>query len=349
MNADTLKEDLKSGNFHRLYLLYGDENYLKEAYIGRIAAKAVAKGTEGFNLHRFDGDAFDLHRFESAVESVPVLGGCKCVIVRDLDPDGCPQAIWKDFMSILGEIPEGCVVVVAFDAVRPDPRKSSRFKALAAAAEKLGAAAELKHPTPAELEKWAYKRIAKSGCAISPACLSYLVEICGDDMNRLSGELRKFCACADGGEITREMVDGLAARPLNASVYDLARAVVAGNAKKALRLLDELFYRREEPVAILATLSGAFCDLYRARAALDSGAGAAELTRDFNYKGREFRARNALRDCRPADLTLLGRCVGLLFEADGKLKGSRTDSRVLLEQLIVRMGALYGEKRGKRA
>ncbi|MDR3644176.1 MAG: DNA polymerase III subunit delta [Clostridia bacterium] len=348
MSADVLKQDLKSGVFRRLYLLYVDEDYLKSHYCAKIIEKAVAKGMQGFNLQRFDGENFDLRLFAESVSNVPLMSANKCVVLRDLDPESLPQAQWKDFSGLLGDIPEGCIVILHFDALTPDKR-SSRFKSLTGLAQKHGAAVELARMTPSEIEKWAYKIIAQHGCEIGPACLGYLVETCGSDMNTLSCEIEKFCACAAGGEITKEMIDSLAVRPLSATIYDLARAITSGKTRKGLQIIDELFYRREEPVVILAALSGAFCDLYRAKAALASGAGQADLERDFNYRGKEFRVRNALRDCRGVSLDYLAGCVDLLFGADEKLKSSRTDRRLLLEQLVVSLGALAEAEKRRQA
>lgn len=333
MGAEVLRKDIKDRSFKRLYLLWGEEDYLKTQYCARLTGAAVAKGMESFNLHRFYGDSFDLKAFAEAVTNMPLMSEYKCVVLRDIAPESFGQSQWKDFTALLAEIPEGCVVILHFDALRPDKR-SSRFKSLLTLAQKHGAAVELTKPTQGELEKWTYQKISQNGASIAPACLRYLLEYCGGDMNSLANEIEKLTAYANGGEIVKEDVDSLAVRPLSASVYDLSKAILAGNAARAYKILDGLFYQKEEPVVILATLSGAFCDLYRAKMAVQSGASQAEVERDFNYKGREFRVRNALRDCRATSLGYLERSLDLLFEADRKLKSSPVDKRVLFDELV---------------
>jgi DNA polymerase-3 subunit delta len=122
---------------------------------------------------------------------------------------------------------------------------------------------------------------------------------------------------------------------MTSSIYDLAKAVIANRLDIGMSILGELFYKKEEPVIILSALSGAFCDLYRAKVATLSGVADSFIIADFNYRGREFRIRNALRDCRNVDVIFLSSCLTLLMKADARIKSTRVSKRLVLEQLIV--------------
>ena len=50
-----LKKQIANGMFSPVYLLYGEEAFLKQYYAGLIAEKSVAKGFETFNLHKLEG------------------------------------------------------------------------------------------------------------------------------------------------------------------------------------------------------------------------------------------------------------------------------------------------------
>lgn len=336
MNLDTLKQQLKNGDFARVYVLYGEENYLKTFYCDKIIHRAVAKGMESFNIHRFDAENFDLPVFISALENLPLMSEYKCILLKDIDIDRMPAIQWKELGEALKDVPEQCIVIVHFDALIPDKR-GSRLKALLTIAQKSGLAIELNHLSIGDLEKWVGKRIAQNGCRIQDDTLDFLIETCGNDMNHLTDEIEKFCAFASGGEITKQDIGTLAVRPLSSSVYDLAKAIIANRTNDAMKIVDELFYKKEEPVIILSALSGAFCDLYRARAATASGVGQAELLRDFNYRGKEFRIRNAIRDSRNSSPIFLNRCIELLYNADENIKSGRMDKRLIFERLITEM------------
>ena len=333
MSIELLKKQLKTGELEKLYLLYGEEDYLKAFYCSEISRKTV-NGMESFNLHVFYNDNFSLSQLKAAIDNLPLMSDRKCIILRDIDPDGLKADEWKELQQMLKSIPAECVIILHFVAVKYD-KKSSRWKTLISIAQKAGMAIDIGRLQRRELVRWLGKKAAEKSCTIPDGVAEYLMETIGEDMTQLICEMDKLCAFTGSGEIAKSSVDALAARPLDASIYDLAKYVTTGRTAEALRILDELFYRKEEPVVILAALSGTFCDLYRAKTAKLAGARQTEIEGDFSYRGKEFRVRNALRDCSGLDINFLRKAMELMVKADESIKSSRIDNRVVLERLIV--------------
>ena len=117
----------------------------------------------------------------------------------------------------------------------------------------------------------------------------------------------------------------------------LGKAIVAGNYDKAYQVLDLLFYQNEEPVNVLAALSAVYLDLYRVRAAVQSGFSAQEPAKYFDYKKKEFRLRNAERDVRPLSISMLRGSLNVLLETDVALKSARGNRRIMMEEMIARL------------
>ena len=46
-----LKKDLSAGTPGQLYLLHGEETYLRDYYLGKLREKVLAGGLEEFNFH----------------------------------------------------------------------------------------------------------------------------------------------------------------------------------------------------------------------------------------------------------------------------------------------------------
>ena len=104
-----------------------------------------------------------------------------------------------------------------------------------------------------------------------------------------------------------------------------------------------LFYQNEEPVSILAVLSTSYLDLYRVRAAVQSGKNSLEPAKYFDYKGKEFRLRNAERDGGRFSMEMLRESLEVLLAADLSLKSARGDRRTVMEKLIAQL-LLIAEK-----
>lgn len=338
MGVRILDSQIKSGEFAHFYLLYGEEGYLTAHYARAIAESAVPSLKE-FNLHRFSSDTFDLSKLAEAVEHLPLMAERTCVLLGDIDPDSLKAKEWKTCLELLSDAPESCIVILFFTHV-PYDKKSAHWKALIALAKKVGVAERFSAPTKRELQRWLTKRARSAGATITAEASDALAEACSADMNRMAAEVEKLAAYASGGEIGKEAVDALVTRDVECSIYDLARAVTAGRLPAALGILDELLYRREEPVVILSALSQAFCDLYRASVAAAAGRSEADVAADFPYRGREFRVRNAFRDSRGLSAGFLQMSLERLLSADETLKSSGTDSRLTLERLCVDLAGL---------
>ena len=102
-------------------------------------------------------------------------------------------------------------------------------------------------------------------------------------------------------------------------------------------VLHKLFAEKEKPELILGTMIMAFVDMYRAKVAVSSGEKANFAASCYNYRGREFRLRNASYDSRNISIKTLRKNLDSLNEADRKLKIRVTDEKIILEKLLVEL------------
>lgn len=123
---------------------------------------------------------------------------------------------------------------------------------------------------------------------------SYLIEISGDSLNVLFNEIEKACNFAgQGNEITREDIDKIAVRSLEAKVFDLSKLLLSQNAQGALELLHTLMLQKAEPIDIFGVILMSFVDIYRAKTALSGGENVTYPAKIFDYRNKEFRLTNA--------------------------------------------------------
>ncbi len=331
MNEAQLKAALKE-RLAQVYVLYGEESYLVEQYMRLLVKRAVGDENDAFNLHRFDGQAVTPEQIGEAVEALPLMADYTCVTVRDMDLATHREVLAK----IVRQMPDTCVLVFWQMTVGPDRRKD--WTGFFEDVESYGCVVNFARKTPADVVKLLVSGAKRRGCALSPEDARLMTEQTGNDLNLLLGELDKFCALADGGAITRAMIERAGTKNLETKVFDLSKTLLAGRRAQAYTLLNQLFEQREEPVSILATLSNAYADLYRAKVAVAGGVPATALAEDIkSYKNKEFRLRNAARDASRLSAQTLRACLAVLAQADLTLKTSRAESRVLLEQTVTQL------------
>ena len=77
--------------------------------------------------------------------------------------------------------------------------------------------------------------------------------------------------------------------------------------------------------------------MYRVKCALASGEGENSLTNYFNYKGREWLIRNAVRDSKKLSLENLRSAIDVLSKTDELLKSTSIDKNLLLEETVMKL------------
>ena len=110
-----------------------------------------------------------------------------------------------------------------------------------------------------------------------------------------------------------------------------------GNGQKAFQVLDLLFYQREEPIAMLAVLSGAYIDAYRMRVASECGESEQTVASDFGYGKRTFVLKRVKGATRRVSTEALRKSLDILIDADLKFKSVKVNPRVYLEQVIAQL------------
>lgn len=336
INEQALKEQIKTGGFSNAYFIFGEESYLKEFYVNALVKKLASGPFEDFNLHRFDGKSNTLADILKDADLLPMMGGYNFILVCDYPFDKSEKDC-AEIKEYLKDLPEATVMVFWYNSLSPDIKKSARWKGVEAAFAKYGSSVQLGRRSESELVRLLVSGCKKRNAALSAENARYLISVSGGDIKNLLNEVQKLSAYANGGEITRKMIDTLAVRSLQARIYDLSNAVVRGNYDKAYSVLDSLFAAREEPVKILSAVSGCYVDMYRVKCAKSAGLNYDDVGKYYSYKGREFALKNAAGDCAALSFSQLRKSLDVIMNADNALKSTSADSRLILEEMLVKL------------
>lgn len=331
-----LKRQIKDGDFSRAYFIYGEEGYLKEHYVNTLVKKLVSGPLQDFNLHKYDGKQETVDDILKDADLLPMMGDCNFILACDYPFDKSEKDC-KEIKEYLKDIPETTVMVFWYNSVIPDVKKGARWKGIEAAFAKYGSSIELNKKSEQELVKLLISGCKKRGAVLSAANASYLISVSGSEIKTLLNEIQKLSSYADGTEITKEMIDKLAVKCLQSKIYDLSNAVVRSNYEKAYSVLNSLFAAKEDPIKVLSAISGCFVDMYRVKCAKTAGMPFDDVGNYFSYRGREFTLKNASRDSASLSFAQLRKSLDVIMGADNSLKSTSADSRLILEEMLVKL------------
>ncbi len=333
LNESGLKEIIRN-NPVGVFLIHGEESYLKKVYIDKIVSKTVDKAFADFNFHTFDGKECSLSDIYESAGAVPMMSETKCVLVKDFPLDTLDDEGFEQLETVLNDNPEDCALVFSFIGYMP---KGSRWSKAVKLFEKFGYNIKLDKKTTPELVKMLESGAKKRGTAFDKGAAAYLITCVGTDLNTLLNETDKVCAYAGEREIKKSDIDTVCIKSLDAKVFDMIKDLTAGRFDSAFRKLSLLFEQREDEFQILGALIAQYSDIYRAKAAVKSGNRAEIIAKYYDYSGKEFRLTNAARNGSSLSFEAIAECIDILSWADKTLKSSALDKKLVLEVTVLKL------------
>lgn len=340
---DELMRDISSKRFSPVYIIYGDDSYLKRYYRDTLAKKA-SDGDPFFNLQKFEGNT-DLQEVFDAVNQFPMMAERKSVSLSDFDFEKCDKNDFERLIQLIKSANDSCVLIICFIDINFDSKKGKKEKRIIDAAGKIGGkCVEINHRSVTALVKMLSDGAKKRGCIMGEITARHLIEMSGNDLNTLKNELDKLCAFAQNGEITKETVDFVSSKSVEASVYEYVKQIFAGNVSKALSILNDMFFMHIEPISILYIVSSSYVDMHRVLSAKNAAVSKSETAKDFSYpKNKEFLLDRASQNARKFDEKKLRFSLEALTEADRSVKAFSKNPYAVLEQLTVKLAYIIAK------
>lgn len=251
MYTDTMKslnEDLKTGNFKQIYLLYGEEAYLKKQYKERFVKAIIPEG-DTMNYSYFEGKNTNPKEIIDLSETMPFFAEKRLIV---LENTGFFKNAAPELAEYVKDMPETTHLIFVEEEI---DKRGKLYKAVKAC----GHIVELKRQDESTLIRWILGIVKKEGKQISESAVRYFIAKVGDDMEKIQRELEKlFCFCMERSEITVADIDEICSTQITNHIFDMVDAVANKQQKKALDYYYDLLSLKEPPMRILYLLTRQF-------------------------------------------------------------------------------------------
>ena len=264
-----------SGKAPPVTLLHGAEPFLLDDAVARLS-RAMFPGQTELSLVRetLDARASGADGIVRAALMLPWLGDRRLVVARGVDGLAAKSA---DALAAYVKAPNPSTVLVL---VADAPLEPSHWllRAVPAAAVVVAPA-----PTGRALAGWLRGHAQARGYALDDDAAAMLVELSGDDLAQLVGEVEKAALAGgpDNRRVTTGEVRAVVGEHRLRHVFDLTRALVARDTGAALVLLESLLNGGEEPLAVLGMLSREARAIWQVAGALRAGRAPDEIARSL--------------------------------------------------------------------
>lgn len=320
----TIDNDIKIGQLKSVYLLYGEEAYLKRQYKDKLKA-AVVEPDDNMNFSVFEGKDVNVKELIDLSETLPFFKERRMILVED---SGFFKNANEELAEYLGEVPETTCFV--FTETEVDKRSKS-YKAAA----KAGSAVEFTTPSEEMLTRWILGRIQKDNKKITQSVLQLFLTKAGSNMENIDKELEKLlCYTLDEDTITAEAVEAICIGQTENKIFDMINAISAKNQKQALDLYYDLLSLKEAPMRILFLIARQFQNLLIIKSMSAKGYPAASIAGKAGMPS--FAVQKNMRLAKAFPMEQLKQAIEDCGQTEEDVKMGRMADQLAVELLIVK-------------
>ena len=313
---------LKNGDLKRVYLLCGEQAYLRLQNRDKLVKILLGDG-DAMNLSRYAGSEITARDLIEMAQTLPFFADRRVIVLENtglLNPKSASRSVTGSRTSsqineeadrIAGFIPEipdtTCVVFVEENV----DKRGKLYKAIAKSKkENSGEILECVTPEESDLRAWAGGIFRKNGLSISGRTLALFLEYTGEDMQNIAGEAEKLCCyCMGRKEIGEQDIRDVCSPRIRDRIFDMIEVILS------------LMRRQFDQLVKIKELSGSMPD---SEIAAKVGVPAFVISKKY---------RPALKMYSTEDLVeALDECI----TADQESKSGRIDAGIAVEMIIVR-------------
>lgn len=323
-----LNRQLKDKDYKRVYLLYGDEKYLKKVYETKMTESIIDENMKMMNLNIFEENGADIRKITDASETLPFMSEYRLVIVKDSDlfAQGKKEDSEK-MLEYMDNIPDSSILLFVESKV---DKRSGLYKKVS----KIGYALECKSMKENELAEWAVK-IADGRMETSTA--TYLIRTVESSMENLQGEINKLMSYVpEGREITKKAIDDICTKSLETRVFDLIDALAGKNTNTALKIYNNLLTMKESPLMVLTMMARQFRLILQCKYLMQRGLGSKEISEEI--KTNEYVVKKCMGQSKNfKNKDLLG-AINDCLRCDVDIKNGRIGDKLGVEMILLKYG-----------
>ena len=319
-----IDEDIKNGKLNHIYLIYGDESFLRKQYKERIK-KALSPEEDSMNYSYFEGKDISVGEIIDLAETMPFLAERRTIIIEN-SPFFKKKK--KKIAEYLSAVPDTTYLVFVEETV---DKRSKLYKSIS----KNGTVVEASSLSEDKLITWILGMLKKDNKKITQNTMHYLLDKIGTNMENIRQEVEKLiCYCYDKEVITNEDIDAVCTTQINNQIFEMLDAMANKRQKVALQLYYNLLALKEPPMRILFLIGRQFNLLLQARMLKQKGYGDRVIAEKIGVP--PFAATKYLNQASKFKMDDLRQAVKECVEADEAVKSGNRNDRLSVELLIIK-------------
>lgn len=340
----TIDEDIRTGNFKQIYLLYGTEGYLKKQYRDKL--KTALQGNDGMgdmsgfggmggdmNFSAFEGKDINPKAIIDLAETLPFFADRRVILIEN-------SGFFKNSCEELAEYLPQTAPSTHFIFVEEEVDKRSRtYKAV----KNAGKIVEFATQSEELLTRWILTRLKREGKNITSPVMQLFLSKTGTDMGNIDRELEKLlCYTLEKDVIEEEDVEAIATEQTTNKIFDMVNAIAEHNQRRALDLYYDLLTLKEPPMRIMYLITRQFQILLNLRDMSGKGFDNQAMAQKAGVP--PFALRRNMSQAKGFSVVQLKQALQDGVELEEAVKTGRLDDQLAVELFIMKYSVALQKK-----
>ena len=322
-----------------VYVISGKDKFLVSKSCGDLIDKLLPPDKRPLALYQPEEDKAELAEVLDELRTVPFLAERRVVLITNAGKfiSDNRQSLERYFDD---PAPKG-VLVMTSDSWPSNTRLAKKLK-------KIGEHIS-RDVKPWEMADYAVG-YAKSehGKKLSKQAASLLIELAGDDIGRICGEIDKLALYSAKQEaISPQSIEELVGRNRMFNVFTVIDAMAAGQKEKAIERLRNMFANdKNAEYSAVGAFAFHFRKIFKAKVLLEKGVNSYQVLKQLRVYGDK---KAFIRQVNHMTLKKCGCVIARLARIDCEMKTGRTTGLSALERLVINILNLTQTKKSDRA
>lgn len=322
-----INEDIKNQLFKPMYLLYGEETYLKKVCKKKLKNALVAPD-DTMNYTYLEGKNCNPKEIIDLAETMPFFAERRLIL---LENTGFFKQKCEDLADYLKEPSAQTIFVFIESEV---DKRGRMYKAV----KNKGRVVELNQQDEKTLIRWTLGILKKENKNITQDTMHYLLEKTGADMENIQTELEKLiCYTLDRDVITSNDVEAICSAKISNNIFDMIHAVADKKQKKALDYYYDLLALKEPPMRILFLLARQFQLLFQVKDLVRLGFSSSEIAKKIGVP--RFAVGKYTAQARAFSMKQIKHMMESCVTTEEAVKTGRMNDMMSVELLLVQFSS----------
>ena len=322
-------------NIQKLWLILSKDSFVCAENLKVILKIAQENGIDSDSISYFQNAKFDMDELSDLAQTVSFFGD-RLIVIKDFDISELSDQYIEQLCRII-EDSDGTHFAILLTYEDEKTVSAKKYAQLTDLAKKQGLYSLVKEINDKYLAELAQEKAKKLGASLDKETANYIVQNVGKNISLIVNEVEKYAAAANYEKITKDIVDAVGVKTLEARIFDVIDLICNKKPVKALETLNILYSQGTDEIAVVGALATAFIDIHRCKLAKKKGISYQTVHEDFEKKSNAYRYQKAMNNANKFTEEALEDIIGLMLKTDISLKSSSIDKRYLIDMLITQI------------